>query len=156
MTRRKRGTLIALGVVAFLVVAEVALDLARSPEAGVTVENAGDEPVDDLVVSFGDRRAEVGRLRPGGSATVRLGGRGEHPLRLTFRQRGNPIGSFELPGFNPAQMNGQGFKLVLRLRSNEVERFQDNAEPATPAARLARDAWARFLEWLGVEPDVSS
>lgn len=155
MTRRKRGTLIAVGVVAVLAGAEVALDLARSPEAGVTVENLGDEPVDGLVVSFGDSRSEVARVRPGGAVTVRLGGRGEHPLRLTFRQRGNPLGSFELPGFDPAQMNRQGFKLVLRLRPNEVERFQDDAEPATPAARLARDAWAWFQSWLGIEPDVS-
>jgi hypothetical protein len=156
MTRRTRSTLIVLTVVAVLAGAEVALNLLKGPEACVQIENPGAEPVNDLVVVCGQSRVKVPTIEPGGTARVFLAGRQVNTLQLNFRQRGNAIGSFQLPGFNPAQMHSGSFKLVLRLRPNEVERFQDDAEPTTSLGKFLRDLWNNTLESLGIRPDVTN
>ena len=60
-----------------------------------------------------------------------------------------------MPGFDPEQLQREGYKLVLKVRPGEIERSQEEGEPATPFGRAAGDAWSRFLKWLGVEPDES-
>jgi hypothetical protein len=156
MTRRTRWTLIVLVIMALLVAAEVMLNLARGPQAMVQIENNGAEPIEDLVLVLGASRAEVLRVAPGAKAKVYLAGQGPRTLRLSFRQRGNALSGFDYPGFDPVQLSRDGFKLVLRVRPNEVERYQDDAEPATPMGWIVRDLWIRFLDALGIEPDVKT
>lgn len=151
-----RGLLILFGVLAFLAVTEVVLHLVKAPSACVQVENVGVDPIEDLVVSAGDSRTVVGRIEPGATAKAYLSGRGEQTLLLTFHQRGNALGSFQHPGFDPDEMMRDGFKLVLRIRPGEVERYQDMAEPTTPLGRLAQNAWQNFLKALGLGPDVQT
>jgi hypothetical protein len=73
-----------------------------------------------------------------------LTGRRQGTLLMTFHQRGNPLGSFQLPNFDPAMLNGEGFKLVLNVRPNEIEKFQDDADPATPIGQLWKAGWDSF------------
>jgi hypothetical protein len=156
MTRRTKGKLIVIAILVALVGTEVGLNLWRGSEAMVQVENVGADPIDDLVVTCGDNRVVVGRVSPGESAKVWLRGHGPRMLQLTFSQRGNALGSFQLPGFDPADMNREGFKLVLRIRPNQVEKFQDDAEPATPLGRFVHKVWTDTLESLGIEPDIKT
>jgi hypothetical protein len=156
MTRRTRWILIVLAILALLVAAEVVLTLARGPQAMVQIENTGAEPIEGLVLVLGASRAEAPRVEPGAKTKVYFTGRGPQPLRLSFRQRGNPLTGFNYPGFDPEQLSRDGFKLVLRVRPNEVERFLDDAGPSTPLGRIVHDLWTRFLESLGLEPDVKT
>jgi hypothetical protein len=144
MTRRKRGILVVLGLFALLVTAEVALNVWRGSQVCVEVTNQGAVPIDDLVLSLGTSRASAGRVEPGASARLYLTGRRQTTLLMTFRQRGNPLGSYQVAGFDPALLNAEGFKLVLNVRPNEIERFQDDADPATPIGRLLKAAWDAF------------
>jgi len=132
---------VILAVVAALAAAELALDLSRPPQAVVRVENLGGGPINDLVVACGASRVRVPRVEAGGFADVAVAGRGPGTLQLTYDQPGSPLGSFALPGFDPAQMARDGLRQVLRIRPSEVERYCDEADPATPLGRFARDRW---------------
>jgi hypothetical protein len=144
MSRRNRGILIFLAVVLLLAGGEVALRLAWVPDATVQVENLGAEPIEDLVVTLGERRFAVPPVRPGQVVRVAVSGSAEGTLRLRFRQRGNALGVFELPGFDPVQMSRDESKLVLKIRPNEVERFQEEAEPTTLFGRFSRMVSRQF------------
>jgi hypothetical protein len=144
MTGRKRGVLIGVGVLAILTAAEVALEWARSPQACVLVENLGDAPIEDLVLTAGAAREAVAPVGPGATAVVYVAGRAPATLQVRFRQRGNAMTSYELPGFDPPEMSRDGSRLVLKVRPNEVERFQEEGDPTTPMGRYARDVWRRI------------
>jgi hypothetical protein len=141
MTGRKRWWVIGLASLGVLVVAEVAFNLARGPEACVEVQNAGAEPIEGLTLTLGSSQASVARVEPGGTARLYLRGRRAQTLVMKFLQRGNALGAFEQPGFNPSQMSRDGFKQVLRVRINEVERYQDDSDPSTPVGRLIQAFW---------------
>jgi hypothetical protein len=148
MTRRTRGILIVLAILALLVGSEVVLNLIRGSQGLVQVKNLGNEPIENLVVGFGDRRFEVARIPAGSSSKVYITGSGTQTLRLTFRQRGNALSNFHLPDFNPEQMSREGFKLVLLFRPNEIERFQDDAEPYTVLGWFIYNTWGRIIKWV--------
>jgi len=141
MSRRERSLWILAAVVALLIGVEVGLNLWRGPEGGVEVENAGAEPIEGLVLTWRGNRSEVGRVAPGASAKVWFSGRGTDTLTLRFRQKGNALGSFEMPGFSPAQLDRDGSRQVLRIRTNEVERYQDDREPSSSAGRFLQGVW---------------
>lgn len=136
-------------ILGLLVAAEVGFQLLMGDRVAVEVHNEGLDPVEGLVVSLGGERVEVPRIAPGAATLVRLGGDRPLTLILRFQQRGNALGTFELPGFDPSQLRKDGMKQVIRLRSNEVERYlDDDDQPATPAGKLARVAWKRFEDSL--------
>ena len=148
--------MIVLSVLLGLTVIEVVLNWVRGPEALLQIENLGPEPVGSLVVSLGNTRVPVAAIEPGGTARVPLHGRGPETLRLSFRQAGNAMTGYLHPGFDPVQMRRDGFKLVLGVRPNEVERFLDDAEPATPIGKALQDFGNWALEKLGFEPDATT
>lgn len=145
MARKQRVRMLVLLVLAVLIVAEAAYELLRTPGALVQIENAGTESVEDLVVTCGDSRAEVALIKPGGKAKVWVGDQRENTLRFAFRQRDSALTNYELPGFDAADLNRQNFKVVLRLSPNQIERFQDDGEPATALGRWLHGLWNQFL-----------
>lgn len=155
MSRRNRGAVVALAMTAGLIVTEVVLNLLRGPEGMVQIENAGAEPIEGLVLTFGGRRTAVPQVAPGATARVFINGRGTDTLQLSFRQRGNPLNGYQTQGFDPELLQRGGFKLVLRIRPNEVVRYQDDAGAATPLGRAVQNLWQWFLKGLGVKPDLS-
>jgi len=152
MTRKTRGVLIALGVLAGSIAIEVGLRVTKRPEACVQVENLGPEPIEGLVASSGADRAESPRIEPGGRVRLFLPGRGPQTLQLSFRQRGNGMTGYQMPGFDPALMARDGSMLVLQIKPNTVTRFQDEAEPSTPIGRSLHDLWQRF--WAALEAGI--
>jgi hypothetical protein len=120
------------------------------------VQNAGVEPILGLTLTAGASRASVPRIEPGGVARLYLGGRGVHTLRMRFNQKGNALGAYEQPGFDAALLNRDSFKLVLRVRTNEVERYQDDGDPATPAGKLLQAFWKSVEDAVDPESEFSS
>jgi hypothetical protein len=150
MTKTKRGVLIGIGVVAFLISLELGLNIWRGTQACVEVTNQGAEPIDDLVLTFGSNRVRTGRLDPGASVALYISGVGPGTLGMTFRQQGNPLGSFQIPSFEPSKLKLDNYKLLLNIRPNEIERSQDDADPATPLGRLWKARWMRVNEALDI------
>jgi hypothetical protein len=148
MTRRARGVWIGVAVVAALVGAELVLEAVKRPEACVEVENLGAEPIEGLVVTCGPDRAVAPKVAPGDKVRLLVAAKGPHTLQLGFRQRGNALTAYQVPGFDPGQMAADGSKLVLQLRPSEVIRFQDDADPTTPLGRVVRDLWNSIWESL--------
>ncbi len=151
LSKRQRGAIVVVAVLVPVIGSEVALELYYKGEALVQVENLGAEPVENLTVIHGPERIVVKKVDAGATAKIYLGGRGQKTLRIEFRQRGNGMTSYDLPGFDAAEMYHDGSKLRLLLRSNEVERFQEDSEPATPLGRFIHGIWKRFLEQLESE-----
>ena len=140
------GTII-VGVVLLLVGAEVGLRRLSAPSGSVVVGNQGEYPIEGLVVTSGGSRASVARIAPGEVARIWLDGRGKHPLRLTFRQRGNAVTSFEVPEFDPAMLHNDGNRLVLNVRPNELERYQEEDDPSM-LRRGAESLWDWIQRWF--------
>src|SRR5262245_53837600 len=107
MSRTSRKV-VAVGVVLLLVGAEVALRRMQRPAGCLVGGNQGDEPIVGLVASCGASRAEVARIAPGETARLFLVGPPKTPLKLTFRQRGNALTSFEVPEFDSALLRKDG------------------------------------------------
>src|SRR4051812_13610366 len=91
MSRRNRGPVVALAILTALIVLEVVLNVLRGPEGMVQIENTGTEPIEGLVLIFGERRTAVPRVEPGATCSVFINGQGPGSLQLNFRQRGNPL-----------------------------------------------------------------
>ena len=151
LSNKQRGVFLLFAVLALVIGSEVALELYYRGEALVQVENLGSEPVEGLTLINGTERVAFGKVQPGAKAKVYLAGHGTNTLRLEFRQRGNGLTNYELPGFDAGEMYRDGFKLRVRLRSNEVERFQEESEPATPLGRFTQARWKEMTERLDSE-----
>lgn len=152
MTRRTVHKLILLSIVVLLVGAELALNLWRGSQACVQVENLGEQPMENVVLTCGSSRTTVPRIDAGRVVKLYLSGDATNTLSMNFRQKGNAMTGFQMPGFNPAQLNREDFKLILRVRTNEVERFQDDREPSTPLGRVLRDLRAWFADLFSFTP----
>jgi hypothetical protein len=142
MSRHRWIILVSLAVL--LLGAEVGVRRWVVPKSCVQITNQGEGAIEDLIVSYAGSQVAVGRLPTGQSTQVWLSAGPKGPLRLDFKQKGNAIRGFEVPEFDPAQNRRDGFKLVLVVRSNEVERFMDDdplADRETLEDRIRR--WMR-------------
>lgn len=131
MSRGKRYLLAGCALVLALVGGELGLRQLLAPVASVQVINAGREAIEGLRVESGQSQAGVHRIEPGESARLHIRGRGPSTLRLSYQQRGSALTNFEVPNFDPPALAREGFMLVLRVRENEYERYQDEDEPST-------------------------
>ncbi len=155
MSRKKRGILAVAAVVGLLVATEIGLNILSGPSATVQIDNLGVEPIEGLEVSAGLSRDGPAKVDVGGSIRFQLRGTDAQTLFVKFRQRGNPLNSYELPGFDPALMHTEGSRLILQIRANEIIRFQDEAEPRTVLGRashyLRHKAWhsltREYIPW---------
>jgi hypothetical protein len=150
MSKTKRGVLIGIGLVGFLIAVEVGLNVWRGSQACIEVVNSGSEPIEDLVITLGSSRAVGGRLEPGQSVSLYLSARKPGTLLMTFHQRGNPLGSFPMHEFDPNRVREENFKVILNVRPNEIERSQDDADPATPLGRLIKALMDRINRALEI------
>lgn len=143
MTQRKRRLALAALLLSAVVATEYGLRTIRAPVAGVRIVNEGGAPLESLILTTNAARAAVATIPDGASTTVLVAGRGKSPLTVSFQQAGNPLNTIEIPAFDPAALQREGFSLVLTIRQNEYERFQDDGEPST-LGRLA----AQARNWL--------
>ncbi|MFO0909733.1 MAG: hypothetical protein U0794_15530 [Isosphaeraceae bacterium] len=145
MKKRTRRIVVFGGIACLLVLLELILDYKRGSDALVEVRNPGLEPITNLVITYGKERTNVGTIAPGDKARAFIAGRGEQPLVLSFRQKGNALGTYEIPSFDADGLREGQFKLVLSIRNNEVERYQDDSEATTPGSWVAQGVWRELV-----------
>lgn len=129
MTRRNRR--LAIGTVVVLLAGlEVAYRFWWSPMACVSIVNQAGEPIEDLQLECDGQVARVPRIAVGESANVYVTGRGMPTLKVTYRLKGSTLPGFQVSGFHPAALRKEGFKLVIIIRQDEWERYQEDADPS--------------------------
>src|SRR5206468_6321148 len=119
-------------------------------KACVQIVNQGQGKMDDLIVSYADTQVTLGRLGVGQSAHIWLTAGPKGPLRLDFRQEANALSGFQIPDFDPHQNSRDGFKLVLIVKSNEIQRFMDD-----DARNDGETLGDRIKRWIHSEIDPS-
>ena len=146
MTRRNW---IILGVLIVLLTigAELLVRPWNSSKGCVQVDNQGDAAMEDLILSYGETKVRVGGLRVGGSTNVWFTVAGKDTLNLEFNQKGNPMKGFQVQDFDPAENLANGFKIVLVVKNNRVERFMEDDQSTTPLKSLMESITGMF------EPD---
>jgi hypothetical protein len=102
--------------------------------------------MEDLVVSYAGSQVRVGRLPMGQSTHVWLSAGPKGLLRLDFKQKGNALAGFQVADFDPTQNRRDGFKLVVLVKSNEIQRFLDD-DPMADRETLED----RIRRWLRAE-----
>lgn len=144
--RRKFGLTIGLIVLAAIAL-EVGVWALRRPEHAIRVINGGTTPVRNLVASYAGTDTLIGDLPVGGSTEFRLDNRPEDSVALAFTQVGNASSGVVLGGDELRQAHGDGLRMVLVLKPNEISRYLEedasNEEPS-PLLRLVRRVVARI------------
>ena len=141
----QRRWIIALSLLAILLVAaEVTLRKWQSPKACIQIINEGDGVMEDLVLNYADTQIPVGRLGMRQSTHVWVTAGPKGPLRLDFRQKGNALKGFQIPEFDPQQNLEDFFKLVVIVKTNEIQRFVEDDESRQNPKSLRE----RVKEWL--------
>src|SRR5262249_43214744 len=148
---RPRWIVLGSLAVLLLVGAEVALRQWEAPKSCVQIINQGEGAIDDLVVTYADTKVPVGRIALGQAAHVWLTAGPKGLLRLDFRQKGNALGGFQVPEFDPVQNRRDGFKLVLTVKTNEIQRFVEDDGSQSDWESLGD----RIKRWISSETAVS-
>ena len=141
MSHRKRNVTIVL-VVLVLAVIELAYQYHRPETACVLVCNQSTEPIEGLTITCGDGSTGVTRIRAGESAKLYLTGGGKQVMILNYRHKGSALQGFQVAGFDLTDMSRERSRLVINIRSNEFERYQEEDEPS-----WIRRAGASFVNW---------
>jgi hypothetical protein len=149
MTRRKWIILGGMLLLVLTVGAELVIRPWNSSKACVQIVNQGDSAIDDLVAVYGESKITVGRLGSGETTNVWFSAAEKGFISLEFSQNGNPIKGIQMPEFDPIDNIRNGFKLVLVLKKDQVERFMDDDPTRTPFKTLMDNVMGWF------ESDVS-
>jgi hypothetical protein len=144
----RRRWILVLSLLAFLLIgAEVTLRRWQSPKACIQIINDGDGVMEDLVLDYADTKIPVGRLGMKLSTHVWVTAGPKGPLRLDFRQKGNALKGFQIPEYDPQQNLQDFFKMVLVVKSNEIQRFVEDDEFRKKPESLGD----RVKQWLSSE-----
>jgi hypothetical protein len=125
----RRRWIIALSLFAVLLVGvELALRRLQSPKACVQVINDGDGTMEDVIIEYNGTTVPVGRLPMGTSTHIWLTAGPKGLLRIDFRQKGNALKGFQVSDFDPMQNLQDAFKLVLVVKTNEIQKYVEDDE----------------------------
>lgn len=146
MSRKKA---ILVGVL--ILILAVGLELAfRSGDAGTgsaQVANEGNDPIEDLVVSYAGTSVNLGRLAPGEKRNAWFSAAGRRTIKLEFTQKGNPMKGFQVDDFDPAEHRRDGSRLVLVVKNTQLERYVEPDESNKSAPRMLD----RLMDWIKAE-----
>jgi hypothetical protein len=141
---QRRWAIVVAAVILAAVGAELVFRHWYSSSGCVQVVNEGDGPVDNLVIRYADTRVARGTLGVSQSTNVWLTSSGKGTLSLEYQQKGNSLRGFEVQDFDPAENLREGFKLVLVIKPNIVERLREE-DPSTIALPSLGD---RIMQWI--------
>jgi hypothetical protein len=142
MSRRTRNLSIVIAVLVLAVV-ELAYQYQRPRVACVLVNNQSSEPIEGLTITCDTSSARAPRILAGESVKLYLAGGGNQVLVLKYSHKGSALQGFQVAGFDLAAMSRERSRLVINIRSNEFERYQEEDEPS-----WLRRAGAGFVHWL--------
>jgi hypothetical protein len=145
----RRNWIIVGGIFLLLLAvgAELAVRLWSPSKACVQITNQGDAAMDDLVVVYRETKIRLGRLGAGETTNAWFSAAAKGPLTLEFNQNGNPMKGFQIADFDPIDSIENGFKLVLAVKKDQVERFMDDDPSRTPFKSLLDNV----LSWFEAE-----
>ena len=83
-------------------------------------------------------------IAPGGKSKVWFSGAGEGPLNLEFTQKGNPLKGFNVDDFDPIEHRRDGTRLVLVVKSDQVERYVEEDDSVKSPPRMLD----RLMDWI--------
>jgi hypothetical protein len=144
MSRRK-AVILGIVVVLLAIGLEWAFREGGAATGCAVVENDGAQPMEGLIASFAETKVGLGTLAPGEKAKVWFSGGGRGVLAFEFTQQNNPMKGFKIEEFNPMELRRDGSRLVLVVKTNQVERYvEEDASIKTPP-RL----YDRLMNWIG-------
>ena len=143
----RRTQMILVGLIVLLVGIEIVVRITSPSRTSVQIINAGDAPIENLVVIYGGSRVGVGTLPAGENAQVGLTGSTKGSLALEFTQKGNPMSGFQIADFDPRSMRRDGLRQVLTIMPNQVMKYMDDDIDTTPLGRLG----SRIGDWVSAE-----
>jgi hypothetical protein len=108
------------------------------------VENDGAQPMINLVASYAGSKVNLGTLAPGAKAKVWFSGAGRGILSFEFTQQDNPMKGFKVEDFNPPELRRDGSRLVLLVKTNQVERYVEEDEAVKAPPRMLE----RLMDWI--------
>jgi hypothetical protein len=144
MTRQKWIVLGGVFLLLLAVMAELVVRPWNPSKACVQIVNQGDSAIEDLVMDYGETKISVGRLGSGESTNVWFSAAEKGSIALEFSQQGNPMKGFQIPEFDPIDNIRNGFKLILVLKKDQVERFMEDDPTRTPLKSLMDNVIAWF------------
>jgi hypothetical protein len=141
---RRKWTVLVGSVILLTVGAELAARRWQSAKGCVQIVNEGEGPLDDLVVRYSETSVALGRLAVGQSAKAWFTHARRGVLSLDFKQMNNALKGFQIQEFDPEENARNGVKLVLIIKSNQVQQFMEDDESTTSVQNLSD----RIREWL--------
>jgi hypothetical protein len=131
-------------IVALAAGLEWALRYWGSQTTSALVVNEGTEPMHDVFASYADTRISLGTLAPGEKGKAWFSAAGRGALKLEFTQKGNSLTGFNLEDFDPTAHRRDGSRLVLVVKSNQVERYVEDDDSVKSPPRLLD----RLMDWI--------
>jgi hypothetical protein len=144
---RKRWFIAVAVLVALLVAIEVTVRQWERPKGCVQITNEGQGIMEDVVVFYHDTQLSVGRILKGQSAQVWLTAGPVGPLRLEYRQKSSAMQGFQIADFDPAQNAKDGFKQVLVIGNNQIQRFVEDDD----TRKDERSVGEKIIDWFKSE-----
>jgi len=108
------------------------------------IVNEESEPMEGLVATYAGTSVNLGSLAPGGKSNVWFSAAGKQTLKLEFTQKGNPMKGFQVDDFDPAEHRRDGSRLVLGVKTGQVQRYVETDESIKSAPRL----FERLVDWI--------
>jgi hypothetical protein len=124
--------------------AEITVHPWKASKGCVQVVNQGDAAIEDLVLTYSGTKVRVGQLAAGHSTSAYFTADKLGPLKLEFRQKGNPLSGFQVADYDPASNLRDGLKLVLYIKNDRIERAVDDDDTAKARENLIE----RVKDWL--------
>jgi hypothetical protein len=148
----RRNWIILGGVILLLLTvgAELIVRPWNPSKACVQIVNQGDAAMVDLVVVYGETKVRLGRLGAGETTSAWFSAAGKGSISLEFNQHGNPMKGFQVTDFDPIDNITNGFKLVLIVKNDQVERFMDDDPTRTPFKALMENIKSWFVSEVSI------
>ena len=103
--------------------------------------------MDDVVIQYNGTTVPVGQLPMDTSTHIWVTAGPKGLLRIDFRQKGNALRGFQVVDFDPMQNLRDSFKLVLLIKTNEIQRFVEDDEFRKDKETLVD----RIKQWMSSE-----
>src|SRR5262249_55307908 len=141
----RRRWIIALAIlISLLASVEVFVRRWERPKATLKIINEGGGIMEDPVSSFADTRMPVATLPKGQFIHLWLTAGPTGPLRLDYRQKSNALQGLEIPDYDPAQNIKDGFKQVIVVGINQVQRYAEEDDTRKDQKSLLES----IIEWF--------
>jgi hypothetical protein len=150
--RRIRWIIVVSVLVALLVAMEIGVRRWERPKACLQIINEGQAFMEDVVVIYDGNRTPVGRIYNGQSAQLWLTAGPRGPLRVEYHQKTNAIQGFEIADYDPTQNLMDGFKQVLVLGTNKIQRYVEDDDAHKDERTLGERIWDWFKSELEPAP----